>query len=64
MYCRQCDVLMKHVMRFSDGVASELYRCPICYYESKPHYLHLLDDKIIQENKGTNKHKKKKRKRR
>lgn len=35
MFCRNCNILMKHVMRFEKGKAIELERCPRCNAESK-----------------------------
>lgn len=35
MFCKKCNTLMKHVMRFEKGKALELERCPKCYAESK-----------------------------
>ena len=53
-YCTKCNKLMVHVMRFENGKASEFYRCPICWAESKKMPLFFNDDKLKQEKKRTN----------
>ncbi len=35
MFCKKCNTLMKHVMRFEKGKAVEFECCPKCYSESK-----------------------------
>ena len=35
MICRTCNALMRYVMRFEADKSVQLYRCPVCYYESK-----------------------------
>ena len=39
MFCRHCRSLMNKTMRFENGTNYYLYKCPNCYYETKPKLL-------------------------
>jgi len=54
MFCKKCDLPMHHVLRFMNGRNYELYRCPCCYFESKP-ILYSLPDKIRQKSNDVTK---------
>lgn len=53
MFCKHCRSLMKRVIRFEDGKSYRLYRCPKCYYETKPKRF-TFDDKDISTNNTNN----------
>ena len=42
-------------MRFEDGKSYRLYRCPKCYYETKPKRFTFDDEEISTNNTKTNK---------
>lgn len=48
MFCKKCNVEMKHVHRFENGKAYELYRCPKCWYESRKLPLFIEETKLKQ----------------
>ncbi len=58
MFCKHCRSLMKSVMRFEDGKAYRLYRCPKCYSETKPKRFTFDDEEISKNNTKTNKSRK------
>lgn len=63
MICRTCNTLMRYVMRFEADKSVQLYRCPVCYYESKTTPLIFTDTKPrnkTNENKNKKKPLKKK----
>lgn len=35
MYCRICNIPMKHIMRFQNKKSLELETCPKCHIETK-----------------------------
>ena len=36
MFCKRCKAEMKRVVRVDNCKSYILYKCPLCYYESKP----------------------------
>ena len=38
MFCKQCKILMKHVISFEDDKIYSFFRCPRCYFNSKKHH--------------------------
>lgn len=51
MICSNCRVLMRYVMRFEDGKAFRLCRCPKCYHETRPAPLYFEDEKTTQQSR-------------
>ena len=51
MICSNCRVLMRYVMRFEDGKAFRLRRCPKCYHETRPAPLYFEDEKTTQQSR-------------
>ena len=51
MICSNCRVLMRYVMRFEDGKAVRLRRCPKCYHETRPAPLYFEDEKTTQQSR-------------
>ena len=50
MFCNKCNTLMRYVMRFEAGKSMQLYRCPICYFETRAVPL-IFDKRTTQQNK-------------
>lgn len=55
MFCKHCMTPMKKVMRFEKGNSYKLYRCPICYSETKPKRFFFEDEEIRRNNTNNNK---------
>ena len=36
MNCKHCGSMMKRTLRFENGKAYRLFKCPNCYKETKP----------------------------
>lgn len=58
MFCNHCRSLMKRTIRFENGKTYKLYRCSICYSETKPKRFFFEDEEIRQNNTDNNKTKK------
>ena len=60
MFCSKCNTVMRSVMRFTpDNKSYKLYRCPKCYFETKPIPLILTPREVITKTRETNNKKRK-----